>query len=155
MKIPDTVYGKPQIIGREKIPNYIAEYGSPVIAPNGDVYAWKRTPTNYSILKWTWVDDPNVPSGPEAPSRLTVTPSTSGFYLTWTASPSEPGCVTSYEISRATSAGGVGSTVGTVTAGTVEYNDTTASVGTTYYYKVRAKAEKESSAFTNEVAGKR
>jgi hypothetical protein len=33
-------------------------YGSPVVAPNGDVYTWKRTPDKYSIVKWTWVDDP-------------------------------------------------------------------------------------------------
>ncbi len=38
------------------------EYGEPVIAPNGDVYAWKRTPDKYSILKWTWVDDPKAAS---------------------------------------------------------------------------------------------
>lgn len=30
------------------------EYGEPVIGPNGDVYTWKRTPDNYSIIKWTW-----------------------------------------------------------------------------------------------------
>lgn len=60
IKIPDTVYGAPQIIGKEKIPNYIAEYGNPVIAPNGDVYTWKRTPKKYSILKWTWKDDPKT-----------------------------------------------------------------------------------------------
>lgn len=30
------------------------EYGEPVISPTGDVYTWKRTPTAYSIIKWTW-----------------------------------------------------------------------------------------------------
>ena len=38
-----------------------AEYGRPVVAPNGDVYTWKRTESSYSILKWTWQDDPNAP----------------------------------------------------------------------------------------------
>ena len=33
------------------------EYGEAVVAPNGDVYTWKRALTTYSILKWTWVDD--------------------------------------------------------------------------------------------------
>jgi hypothetical protein len=33
-------------------------YGTPVLAPNGDVYTWKRTPDKYSIVKWTWKDDP-------------------------------------------------------------------------------------------------
>ena len=39
----------------------VEEYGKPVIGPNGDVYAWKRTPDTYSILKWTWLDDPSDP----------------------------------------------------------------------------------------------
>jgi len=38
---------------------FVAEYGKPLISPNGDVYAWKRTPETYSILKWTWKDDIN------------------------------------------------------------------------------------------------
>jgi hypothetical protein len=37
------------------------EYGPPVIGPDGSVYAYKRTPDTYSILKWTWVDDANDP----------------------------------------------------------------------------------------------
>lgn len=35
-----------------------AEYGEVVVGPNGDVYTWKRTEKKYSIVKWTWVDDP-------------------------------------------------------------------------------------------------
>ncbi|MHB8845763.1 MAG: NHL repeat-containing protein [Nitrospirota bacterium] len=141
--------------GFEEQSEIIQQYGEPVIAPNGDVYTWKRTPTNYSILKWTWVNDPNMPTGPDAPSGLAAMPSTTGIYLTWTASPGDPGCVTSYEISRATSAGGISSTVGTVNAGVVKYNDTTAAAGTTYYYKVRAVAGSEYSSYTAEVTGKR
>ena len=64
----------PRGSGVEPIVNVNAEYGEPVVAPNGDVYTWKRTPDNYSILKWTWVDDPNVPTGPDAPTNLTVMP---------------------------------------------------------------------------------
>lgn len=37
----------------------IKQYGPPVIGPDGSVYAYKRTPDAYSILKWTWVDDPS------------------------------------------------------------------------------------------------
>lgn len=146
---------KPSGRGVEAVAELIAEYGQPVVAPNGDVYTWKRTPDTYSILKWTWVDDPNVPTGPDAPTGLTVMPSTTGLYLTWTASPQDPGCVTGYEIARATSAGGVGTTISTVNAGVVKYNDTSASAGTTYYYKVRAKAGSEYSNYTSEVSGKR
>ena len=151
--------------GFEEQAQLIAQYGEPVVAPNGDVYTWKRTPDNYSILKWTWVDDPNAPTGPDAPSGLTVTPSINGLYLTWTASPQDlsavssaqagPGCVTGYEIARATSAGGVYSTVATVDKGVIKYNDTTASASTTYYYKVRAMAGTEFSPYTAEVSGKR
>jgi hypothetical protein len=136
-------------------PMPIMEYGEPLVSITGDVYTWKRTPTNYSILKWTWVDDPNVPSGPDAPTNLAVAASINGLYLTWAASPNDPGCVTGYEVSRATSAGGVGSTVGTVNAGTLKYNDTTATAGTTYYYKIRAVSGTDYSSYTSEVSGKR
>lgn len=132
-----------------------SEYGEPVVAPNGDIYTWNYTPDAYKILKWTWVDDPNVPTGPDAPSGLTVTPSLNGLYLTWTASPQDPGCVTGYEVARATTSGGVYSTIGTVDKGVVKYNDTSAEVGTMYYYKVRAKAGSEYSPYTAEVSGKR
>ncbi len=131
------------------------EYGQPVIAPSGDVYTWKKTAFKYSIVKWTWQDDSTVPSGPDAPTGLTVTPSTTGLYLAWTASAQDPGCVTGYEIARATTSGGVFSTVGTVDKGVVKYNDATAEVGTQYYYKVRAKAGTEYSPYTGEVSGKR
>ena len=144
-----------KIPGEEQYVFIHDEYGAPVVDVNGNVYTWKRTPTKYSILKWTWVDDPNVPSGPDAPSGLTVTPSINGLYLTWTASPNDPGCVTGYEVARATSSGGVFSTVGTVDKGVVKYNDATASTGTTYYYKVRAKAGTEYSPYTSEVSGRR
>ena len=140
------------IIGRVR--TVIAEYGQPVIAPNGDVYTWKRTPDKYSILKWTWVDDPNVPTGPEPPTNLSLTPSINGLYLTWQASPNDPGCVTKYEIARATTSGGVFSTIDTVEKGVLKYNDTTAETGTTYYYKVRAMAGSDPSAYTAAVVGK-
>jgi hypothetical protein len=70
----------------------LEEYGSPIIAPNGDVYTWKRTPHTYSIIKWTWVDnlecaqrEPDVPT-----TNLTAAPSTTGVSLTWLASPQDP-----------------------------------------------------------------
>ena len=141
--------------GLDALYDLIAEYGEPIVAPNGDVYTWKRTPDKYSILKWTWVDDPNVPTGPEPPTNLTLTPSINGLYLTWKASPNDPGCVTKYEIARATTSDGVFSTIDTVEKGVLKYNDTTAEVGTTYYYKVRAMAGSDPSAYTAEVSGKR
>ncbi len=32
----------------------IAQYGNPIMAPNGDIYTWMRSDTHYKILKWTW-----------------------------------------------------------------------------------------------------
>ncbi len=142
-------------VGGEKYANYIARYGNTTFGADGNVYTWKKTDTKYFILKWTWVDDPNVPTGPDAPTGLTHMPSTTGIYLTWTASAQDPGCVTGYEVARATSAGGATTTVATVNAGVVKYNDSTASAGTTYYYKIRAKAGSEYSLYTGEVSGKR
>jgi hypothetical protein len=133
----------------------IMEYGEPLVSSSGDVYAWARTKTQYKILKWTWQDDSTVPSGPDAPTGLTVTPSTTGLYLAWTASAQDPGCVTGYEVARATTSGGVLSTVGTVAASVLKYNDTTASAGTTYYYKIRVVAGSEYSPYTAGVSGMR
>lgn len=39
------------------------EYGEPVVAPTGDVYAWKKTDSKYAIVKWTWKDDPKASAG--------------------------------------------------------------------------------------------
>lgn len=134
----------------------LEEYGAPVIAPNGDVYTWKRTPDKYSIVKWTWVDDATTPPpGPDAPTNVKIMLSTTGLYLTWTASPQDPGCVTGYEISRADTAGGIYSVIATTAKGVLKYNDTTATVGTTYYYKIRAVSGTDYSPYTNEVSGKR
>ena len=51
MQIPDSQYNiiyikdKPHPIGKEV--EFAAAYGQPVIAPNGDIYTWKRTPDAY------------------------------------------------------------------------------------------------------------
>jgi hypothetical protein len=155
VQLPDDEISGYVNVGGEKYPNYIARYGNATFGADGNVYTWKKKENNYSILKWTWVDDPNVPTGPDAPTGLTIMPSTTGLYLTWTASPNDPGCVTGYEVARATTSGGVTSTVATVDKGVVKYNDTTPEAGTTYYYNVRAKAGSEYSSYTSEVSGKR
>lgn len=147
------VIGRDDVVGVKK--RVLAAHGQPIVAPNGDVYTWKRTPDKYSIVKWTWQDDPNQPSGPDAPTGLAVAPSTTGLYLTWKASPQDPGCVTGYEIARATSSGGVYATLATVDKGVFKYNDTTATVGTTYYYKLLAVSGTDYSPYTAEASGKR
>jgi hypothetical protein len=55
MKIPDDDFEEidrgPGIELERKV---IEAYGSAVIAPNGDVYTWKRTADKYYIIKWAW-----------------------------------------------------------------------------------------------------
>jgi hypothetical protein len=51
---PSDVYGAPVNDGVETIAPVVAQYGSPIIGPDGSIYCWKRTQTNYLILKWTW-----------------------------------------------------------------------------------------------------
>jgi hypothetical protein len=134
----------------------IEEYGPPVIGPDGSVYAYKRTPDSYSILKWAWVDSPDDPQpGPDAPSELTVQPSIDGLYLTWGASPQDPGCVDGYEVERSTSAGGIYTSVKTTDPGVLKFNDTGALPGSTYFYKVRAKSGSTYSPYTAEMSGTR
>jgi len=160
LKVPVTRF-EPKVVERqeygivERPRKVIEEYGDPLVAPNGDVYTWKRTPATYSILKWTWQDDPNVPTGPDGPTNFQVQSAINGLYLTWELSLQDPGCVTGYEIERATSSGGVYSTVGTVEKGVIKHTDTTAEAGTTYYYKMRAKADSEYSEYVGPVSGKR
>lgn len=137
-------------------PITLEEYGSPVLAPNGDVYTWKRTPDKYSIVKWTWQDDPNPPANlPDAPTNLTAKSSANGLILSWTASPQDPGCVTGYEIARSETSGNGYSTIGTVTKGIYKYEDTAAETGKTYYYKIRAMFGTAYSDYSNEASGTR
>ena len=49
--------------GQDEVRQLIAEYGEPVVAPNGDIYTWKRTPDIYSIIKWAWLEN-NITTSP-------------------------------------------------------------------------------------------
>jgi hypothetical protein len=134
----------------------LEQYGPPVIGPDGSVYAWKRTPETYSILKWQWVDEPSDPKpGPDAPTNLELIPSMDGLYLTWDSSAQDPGCVTGYQVDRASSADGIYTSIGSVEAGSDAFNDTGALPGSSYFYKVKAVADGLSSEFTSAVSGAR
>ncbi len=58
LSIPEGILGPPEVFNMETLPEFAAEYGNPVIAPNGDVYTWKKTESAYSIVKWTWRGGP-------------------------------------------------------------------------------------------------
>jgi hypothetical protein len=134
----------------------LKEYGRPFVSESGEVFAWERSVAKYIIYKWTWVDDPSdLAGGPDAPANLTVQPSIDGLYLTWGASPQDPGCVDGYEVERATSAGGIYTSVKTTDPGVLKFNDTGALPGSTYLYKVRAKSGSTYSPYTAEMSGTR
>ena len=54
----DVVFREEYVDDRERKFIKHDEYGEPQIDIYGNVYLWKKTPNKYSILKWTWVDDP-------------------------------------------------------------------------------------------------
>jgi hypothetical protein len=70
---------------------------------------------------------------PSAPASLTATGATGTINLSWTAS--STGSPTSYVIYRGTSTGSE-TVLATGTISTTSYSDTSATAGTTYYYKV-------------------
>jgi len=131
----------------------VNEFGNPLIAANGDIYAWMRTDEAYAIIKWTWRDDADMASGPDAPQRLVVRSSGKGIFLSWRASPQETACVTGYEVERATDANGPYSQLGILERKKYDYHDASALPGTIYYYKVRAIAGKEYSPYTASMLG--
>lgn len=130
--------GEPDIEHRQ----VVQEFGEPIIASNGDVYAWRRTADSFSVFTWAWRDDPGVSTGPDAPVNLAVAAAERGLSLAWKASPQDPGCVTGYEVVRADDANGPYTILATTAQGTLRYNDTTTAPGSLYYYRVRALAGK-------------
>ncbi len=54
LTLPANVSGPPEIVGAERLSTLGVQYGPPVLDPNGNVYCWARTGTQYKILKWTW-----------------------------------------------------------------------------------------------------
>jgi len=42
--------------GFEEITELVVQYGQPVLAANGDIYTWNRTPNEFSIIKWIYIN---------------------------------------------------------------------------------------------------
>ena len=86
---------------------------------------------------------------PGAPTGLVATADADSINVTWNPNP-EPDII-EYRIYRATSSGGSFTQVGT--SATTSYDDTTVSLGTTYYYVVSAFAQANESTVSNEDFG--
>jgi len=89
---------------------------------------------------------------PSAPTGLTAAPGAGRVSLAWTAPTSNGGDpVTGYRVFRSLNAGGEG-TVPLATTTSLDYVDTTATAGTTYFYTVEAVNAAGSSAPSNEAS---
>jgi hypothetical protein len=90
-----------------------------------------------------------TPAAPGAPTNLVAKNSAGSVQLTW-AAPADPGSgISDYLVFRGTTASGEGTTAIATVIGT-SYKDTTASVGTPYYYTVKANNGYGASAASNE-----
>ena len=91
---------------------------------------------------------PFVATVPTAPTSLSATAGTSDISLTWSAPTSDGGsAITNYKLYRDTSSP---ATTFLTTIGTTNYTDSTASAGTTYYYRVKATNAVGDSPYSNE-----
>jgi len=85
---------------------------------------------------------PNVPTGLNASAQ-----SDTQIALSWNDNSSDE---TGFKIERKTGSGGTYAQIGTVTAGVTSFADSGLSVGTTYYYQIRAFSGAGDSAYSNE-----
>lgn len=117
-----------------------SEYYNPKIDIHGNVYATRRTPDNYSLVKWTWQDSANDKNeGPDAPINLAVTDiSINSITVKWEVSLQDPGCVTGYQLLRSDTQDGAYVVVAEILKGNHNGKDTSVEVGKTYYYRVKA-----------------
>jgi hypothetical protein len=119
---------------------YNSQYYNPKIDIHGNVYATRRTPDNYSLVKWTWQDSANDKNeGPDAPINLTATEVTvNGVKVEWEGSLQDPGCVTGYQLLRSDSEVGTYTVVTEIFKGNQSGKDTSVEAGKTYYYQIKA-----------------
>lgn len=143
--------------GRPGVEPYLQKintiYGNIVLADNGDTYSSRVSDTSYQVLRWPWQASANDRNdGPFAPWRLTAKLEGESVKLNWLLSPQDAGCVTGYEVARATTAGGPYTTLTTVAKSIETYTDDTVQSGNTYYYAVRAISAIANSPYSNEVS---
>jgi hypothetical protein len=127
--------------------NVLEQYGAPVLAPNGDVYTWKRTPDKYSIIKWVWVD------GPECPQNLEVKPTANSLKFTWQKPTKDADNITYYQLLQSFNICGPFRQTALIKKDQLNYEDRDVKKGETYYYVVKAVRGKEYSGNSNKVCG--
>jgi fibronectin type 3 domain-containing protein/lysophospholipase L1-like esterase len=86
---------------------------------------------------------------PAAPSSLNATASNQQINLSWTDNASDE---SGFRVERKTGAGGTYAQIAQLPAGATSHSDTTAAVGTTYFYRVYAYNGGGSSGFSNEAS---
>lgn len=128
-------------------------YGNIEMADNGDVYTSKVTPTNFSVIKWTWQASPTDKiGGPDAPTDFAANVLGAQVKLAWRPSLQDPGCVAGYEVSRATVSGGPYTVLTSTAAAAKDYTDITVQSGNTYYYIIRSMSAVANSDYTPEAS---
>ena len=103
-------------------------------AVNGNIYYYEVSSTNSAGESANSVEA-TAAMPPAAPTGLNATLGTNQVSLSWTASSGLSGA-TNYSVKRSTTSGSGYLTIGTTTAPTVAYADSTTISGTTYYYVV-------------------
>lgn len=134
----NTTYPDDLGVPNEEIIN--SKYYAPSIDEDGNIYAVRRTPENYSLVKWTWQDSANDSNdGPDAPINVTLKAlNTSAVELTWEGSLQDPGCVTGYQVLRSDTPGDETTVVSNPVKGAKVAVDASVEAGNTYYYTVKA-----------------
>lgn len=90
------------------------------------------------------------PTAPSTPTNLTGTPlNSTQSRLFWTDA--SPGITTSFKIERSSNGGSSFSQVGTTTAGTTFFTDSSLTPGASYVYRIRASAAAGDSGYTSNV----
>ncbi|AJQ92855.1 fibronectin type III domain-containing protein [Gynuella sunshinyii] len=122
------------------------------IDAHGNAYATRRTPDNYSLVKWTWQDSDNDRNdGPDAPINLIAKQLDAGtIELEWEGSLQDPGCVSGYKVSRTEISGDKGTEILSLGTGVRKAYDTNIEAGKTYYYRVQALSGVSDSDLSNE-----
>ena len=133
--------------GMEAVSEIIEQYGEPVVAPNGDIYTWKRTKDTYSIIKWIWIESR------DAPVNLKASVLENKISLSWETPKQDASSVKAYEIYRSPDVCGPFNKIKKVKKDILHYTDKEVKEGETYYYQVCAERGSGYSGYSNKAVG--